>query len=425
MARTKKEIELHSSEKFDDNYLESYAATGVGFLEMLESLKELEENTDIIKIPLSSINVNIESGGALIASDVNSRYDFYNDVTLEAIASTIENGGQMNSIPGSQMVLQTRAIDKKKNSALLMSKQAVTSLILRLALDCPAVWQADLVEKKGYIDLAVNGARLKKNQSEAQISVSCQKIRTIVGPSYKWLSGATMLEGLFNYLNENFKGNEFKGGYYTHDRTFASFEVKDDGEILKAYEDAASELGRINHQNLRVRFVFSTSDIGDACASISVKLCRGNMEILIGSPIKVPHIGDVTTDNFINQLPQLLAKTKDLVAGLENLTKIEIKYPMNCAIDLAQKVGLLKANTLSALADFQKQVDKALAKDKNAKFYAHDVFYVLQEALMSMRTGKASSSTVEKCEENLARTLTEGYPWSEHDKPIQSDWLNK
>jgi hypothetical protein len=214
------------------------------------------------------------------------------------------------------------------------------------------------------------------------------------------------------------------GGSFTHSRTKATFELTGNTDnILSAYKTACEAANSIKSRGLKVQFSFTTSEIGDECATVSVALVRGNLSILLGSPIKVQHNGDSTADTFVNELPQLLAKTQDLVKGLENLINIKIDNPINCMISIAKAAGLLKTQTMASVATFQQMMDDTLKDDKNATFSAHDVFYVLQEALMEMRKANVSASTIEKCEENISRTLVEGFDWAEHDVDVRPEWL--
>lgn len=418
----KKKIEIHSIEREADNYMEVFKAQPEQTIEMSEFLKEMEEESKWYNLYIKNFKTSVESGGPIILDDIKSRYKFLDGTTDEAITSAIENGTQIGTLAGSQMFVTTTDIDSTLRT-ICLSGTGLSSLILRSGVDCSAIGKANVTDTKTMIDIGI------KNSGDKTVLAyfSCGKIRTFNGGNtYAILKQSKMFDAIVEMLNTKYKKYEFNGGYYSHTRTFAEFELTDDTDkILKTYKKACESVSSMKNKGLKVAFSFSTSEIGDACATINVALIRGNMRILIGSPIKVPHNGEMTEENFINQLPLLLAKTKDLIKGLENLINIEVKNPINCIISLAKYVGLLKSQTMSEVASFQEQYNKAIEKDKNVKFSAHDVFYVLQESLMEMRKASVADSTIENAEENLARTLVEEFDWGNFDVPIRPEWNQK
>lgn len=418
----KKKVEIHSTSREADNYMEAFKATTDQIIEMSEFLKEMEEESKWFNLPIKNIKTAIESGGPIILEDIKGRYKFLKGTTDEAVSTTIENGTQIGTLAGAQVFVTTTDIDSSLKT-MCLSQTGLSSLILRTGVDCSAIGKASLLDTKTMIDIGIKVSGEKTTLAY----FSCGKIRTFNGGNtYAILKQSKMFDAIVKMLNEKYKKYKFNGGYYSHNRTFAEFELTEDTDnILKAYQKKCEASNTIKSKGLKVAFSFSTSEIGDNCATINVALVRGNMRILLGSPIKVPHNGEMTEEDFIKQLPLLLAKTKDLIKGLENLINIEIKNPINCIISLAKYVGLLKNQTMSEIASFQEQYNKAIEKDKKAKFSAHDVFYVLQESLMEMRKANVADSTIENAEENLARTLVEEFDWSSYDIPIRPDWNSK
>lgn len=420
MARKKKEVDLHSTRMVDDNYMMSFKPEAMEMVEMSEFLKEIESKQQWLKLQLAQMQTAVISGGPLLLEDIKSRYRFYGEVDDDAIISTIENGKQIGTQPGAQMLIVTNDLDPRLNYSILLSDTGLSNLILRSGVDCSAISKANICEKKTMIDIGLNHS----GEKETLALYSCGKIRTFNGGNtYAILKQSTMFDGIIKMLQDEKKKFAFKGGYYSHIRTGATFELTDGtDEILQTYKNACKEIKSIKDRGLKVEYSFSTSDIGEECATISVALVRGQLRMLLGSPIRVPHNGDNTAEKFVEQLPLLLAKTKDLVKGLENLINIEIKNPINCMVCIAKEAGLSKTHTMSSIAAFQLIMDEAAKKKQKVKYTAHDVFYVLQETLMEMRKANVADSTIERCEENIARTLIKEYDWEEKDVAVRPEW---
>ena len=420
MARKKKEVDLHSTQMCDDNYMKSFKPEALEMTEMSEFLKDIESKQQWLKLQLVNIGTTVESGGGLLLEDIKSRYRFYGEPGDDAILSTIENGKQIGTQPGAQVFVVTKDIDPRLSLTLLLADTGLSSLILRSGVDCSAISKANILEKKTMIDIGLKHS----GEKETLALYSCGKIRTFNGGNtYAILKQSTMFDGIIKMLQKEKKKFQFKGGYYSHTRTEATFELTEGtDEILETYKNACKEIKSIKSKGLKVEYSFATSDVGEECATISVALARGQLKMLLGSPIRVPHNGDNTAEKFVEQLPLLLAKTKDLVKGLENLINIEIKNPINCMLTIAKEAGLSKSQTLASVATFQTMMDEAAKKKQKVKYSAHDVFYVLQETLMEMRKANVAESTIEKCEENIARTLIKEYDWNERDVAVRPEW---
>lgn len=423
MARKKNTVDIYSKQAQDDNYRESFKPGMEDMINMSEFLKEWEDNSKWYTLSLNKLLTAVESGGPLLLEDIKSRYTFLEGTTDGAIESTINNGLQMGTIAGSQILVVTSEVDPYRSYAMCLSDTGITSLIMRAGVDCSAIFKAGIADKKTMVDIGLKVAGDKK----ALALFSYGKIRTFNGgTTYCILKQSEMFDAIVDTLNKDYGNFAFNGGSFTHTRTHASFELTGDtSNILATYSKTCEEAGFTKNKNLKIQFEFSTSEIGEECATISVILARGTMRILIGSAIKIPHNNSMTTDNFKEQLPLMLAKTKDLVGGLENLFTIEIKNPINCMIDIAKAVGLAKVQTLACVADFQKTMDNMIKEDPNTTFTAHDVFYTLQEALMEMRKAEVADSTIEKCEENLSRTLIKEFDWESHDIELRPEWAQK
>jgi len=411
MAKKEKTI-VTSKERFSDVYSESHLDEN----DFLAFLSEMEEGSKRFTTDLKDISVK-SIVGPILAPIILQDNEFEDGTILEAVAETVDDG-TTGGIAGARM-LATCMIDNAPKSFLL-SNIGLATLISRAGLDCPVIGKIGIEDKMQMLNIAL------KYAAQKQVSVLFResKVRAFNGANtYVPLSPHKMISAIVKMLHDSYNGYAFKGGIYTHQKVSCSFELTGDtATILETYKNACEAIGSVKNKNLKVCFDFMTSEIGDDCAVISVSLVRGPMRIVLGSPIQVVHNGDVSEDTFTNQLPQLLAKTKDLVSGLEKLINIEVKHPINCAINLAKYAGLAKTQTMAAVADFQNYMDNVLKADKNAKFSAHDVFYVLQETLMAMRKANVAMSTIEKCEENIARVLVSGFAWDDHDVAVRPDW---
>ena len=314
------------------------------------------------------------------------------------------------------MLFRSQTDISGRRTAFLLSDVALGALIQRAGVDCSVMGKVTKTEQKTIIDIGL----VHSAEKEVQALFSFGKIRALNGGStYSVLPQDKLFGAVTKMLKDRFKTFEFCGGYYTHTRTWADFELSDNQPILESYNEACKEAGRTQALGLKTHFTFSTSEVGDECATLTVSLVRGALRIVLGSPIKVSHQGDNSIEKFETELEMVLSKTRDLVGNLKALINKKIEYPVNCMVSIGKYVGLPKTCVMAAAAILQEIADGN--KEADIDTTAHDVFFSLQEAMMAMRE-KYSLASVENAEENLARTLTEGFKWEDFDTVVRTDW---
>lgn len=413
MAKKEKKIN-YNLEEANDAYVKAFPTGQVAMLDMAEYLYVVAENTKRYVLSLSDIALANIAGGPLLLEYVKEHYNFIEGTSDDAILTTVETSSDYGYVPGSNMLITSSEIEKLQRIAMLLSDTGLSSLIQRVGASCPAIYKMSTEDTKTVIECAIRTISTRKVSALFRFG----KIRGFNGDvTFSDLPQHELFDAAVDMVMKEFNGFEFLGGEYSHAYTWAKWLLPEQSDdVLDSYKEMCAAHGFDRANDLQVSIKFSTSDIGDSCATISAMIVGNNISIYVGDPIKVAHNNGNTIDDFKGQLPQLLAKTKDLVTGLTNLIDIEIKHPVNTVISLSKHIGLSKTSTVSALEEFE------TGYDAEASYTAHDIFYVLQDILNNMRTdGKTARTTIEKCDENLSRLLTQGFPWDEFDIAVRPD----
>ena len=106
-----------------------------------------------------------------------------------------------------------------------------------------------------------------------------------------------------------------------------------------------------------------TSDVGASGANIYPYFGNGNIQILIGEPIKLEHIGEVSIEVFKDNLNKLYSSFRDAAARLEELNKVKVKYPRACLINLGKKAKLPVNLLAEKGVEFERTFSSATAAD--------------------------------------------------------------
>lgn len=419
MAKKKEEVIINSMEQSDDNYLETFKRGKNGLEDMRFFLEFLKKDSQWLELSLAGISTEVISGGPLLLASYKSSNNFIEGTTDEAICSTIDNG-ESGGNPGSQFLIRTGELERGKQVSMLLSDTGLSSLIVRFGGQCPAINKMSKVNQKKLLDLCLTVA----GDKHTKCLVRYGKARAFMGLStYAVLDQSEMFNDLVAALDKDFKSFEFMGGEYTHNKTTAKFKLEGSklGALMRNYQTALKSLKVGNMEDFRLVIRFVTSDIGDNAAYVDVMLesTKTSMSILLGSPFRIVHTAKVTTLDFKKQLPYIAAKSKELVDSLEALITNKVKYPLNAMVGLGKYCELSKLATMAAIEEF-----KVMFPDEEdlKEVTQHDVFFVLQSALGTMREKGFATATIEKCEENLSRLLIPTFPWAEYDIPVMPEW---
>lgn len=93
------------------------------------------------------------------------------------------------------------------------------------------------------------------------------------------------------------------------------------------------------------------------------------------------------------------------------MLKIKIEHPIGCMRHVGEEANIPSTYLEAAIETFA-----SIHTDEDEEITAHELFYSLEEALVEMRSAKVADSTIEKCKENLARTIAKSYDWKSMDR---------
>ena len=211
------------------------------------------------------------------------------------------------------------------------------------------------------------------------------------------------------YLNDNFKGCQYLGGFYEHDMVSALWELSGEDELLKAYHEELRLHGK-TMEEMKPVVRITTSDTGAGGANIFPMLvsCNGNTTINLGDPLRLEHRHGHDISEFDQQLKQLYGKYQLAAGKLIRLLKVDILYPASCMKNVMDKLKLPKKYQSEALELFKAQYGEDPCT-------AHDIYYGISEILYMLACEGEEGSRITRMEETIARALS--LNWAEYDIP--------
>ena len=170
------------------------------------------------------------------------------------------------------------------------------------------------------------------------------------------------------YLDTEFPGSTFAGGFFSHSIVSGLWEFTGDDKLLKTYRDNLQSHG-ITPRTMKPALRLVSSDVGVSGANLfPMLILDGEKNITLGNALKLDHDAgkNVTLAKFGEQLGMIFSQYAAAINGLSNLLEIEISYPANCMLRVLKKIGLSKKLSYEAVDLFKAQYGEELCT-------AHDV----------------------------------------------------
>lgn len=387
-----------------DDFKKTFSEGPVSEIEMGEFLLQVDESSTWKEVELECSEAKSILAGPMFVPSVKDELKLTSDVTDEAVCSTCDP----ENYDGSRFAWFAQGRD------YLLSKTGLSSLVLRLGADSSRFSKLLDSDKQTVLNCYT---KIAKNK--ARCLYRFQKMRAVNGSDYSILPQGELFKSLTDKLTADYPNYEFCGGQFEHDFTEAHFLLVDQAkELLEDYKDKiSSATGLTKLENCVPAVSFQTSDSGASCASITTKLVNKNNKkfvINLGSPLLLPHKNEATVEKFKSLLDGMFAQFQEQVSKLDALLDVKIEHPINAVISIAKKCNLSKPALREAIETFAPMFTSSAT--------AHDVFYILQEALYNMRCNtKLSRVSVLTAEENIARCLSSSFDWKAEDLSFTPD----
>lgn len=289
---------------------------------------------------------------------------------------------------------------------------AIHSILDRAGISGPALRK---VEKNVYARIL--NECLKVARGEALLRISEGKVSAVLGGDsheYSVLDMEKIFMLTVEYLQNNFKGCTYLGGFYEHNYTSAIWELNGEDKLLEAYRKELMSR-RLDIEDMKPVIRVSTSDTGDSGANIYPMLVSGmeKKTIALGSPLKLEHKSGATIQNFEEQLKMMYGKYQLAIGRLTSLLSVEISNPVNCMKGVMKRIGVPKKLGMEAVELFVAQYGEDPCS-------AHEVYYGISEVLFMLETNGEEGSRIASMEETVARALS--VSWPEYDISGEMKW---
>ncbi len=387
MERKKGGKRMNEARVFEDGYRGIFREQD----DFLSCLKRIEENSFWKRRKAKNLRLVAISEGSQMAEEMKERY-ISDGLDEDIITDTIVNTGLLL---------------KDKKEYYPVRGCAIKSILDRAGIQGNGLKR---VEKNVYARILND--LLKVANGEALIRFSEGKVSAVLSGDcndYSVLDVEEIFLHSVDYLNSNFKGCQYLGGFYEHNMVSALWELAGEDELLAAYKEELRLHGK-NIEEMKPMVRITTSDTGAGGANIFPMLVSGkeNTTINLGEPLRLEHRYGNDITEFDQQLKQLYSKYQLATGNLIKLLNIDIMNPVNCMRGVMDKLKIPKKYQAEAVELFK-------AQQGENPCTAHDIYYGISEILYMLTCEGEEGSRITRMEEIIARSLSMN--WEEYDIP--------
>lgn len=360
-------------------------------------LSERAQTMVVARLQGREVDFNILSTGPLLADLDLANVHWHSSVDLEEALLTLDAGDSSASHTTALFNGRTWPVSLGAKRDLFVRLCGASAEQVRMTLD----------DQKREIDLHMP----YKAQTVFQIICFCGKVRGVLSSEYRYLDQQEVFACAFDYLSKRGWKPSMLRWLYCHDLTAAYIELTDlcrsDMDKYQSLCKAMNCAGTSFTPVVRI----STSDTGGSAARIEVFLKKDSRLYLMAEPLTILHKGDgCTMEKFESLLGQILPQTQNGVAQMERLSDLRILWFEQACRHAGKLLGFNAGAVEQALSAYASAFDGG--KFPAGKMTAHDVFFVMGEAVANMLdSGKYSDLRAETLNDSLYRLLAPSFDW--------------
>ena len=253
---------------------------------------------------------------------------------------------------------------------------------------------------------------LKVTRGDALIRIQEGKVRAVHGgdeSDYCILPMTEIFGTASSYINGKYDEAKFKGGYYDHTITTATWEIEDD-ELVSVYREALKNYRQDVNDQLSAAIRISSSDVAASGANIYYSLLVGaeKRPLVLGKALKLAHEKKASMAKFDANMSMAFARYEEALAGLERLFHIYINHPVNVISGLMQRVKIGKKLIAETVEQFK-------ATYMGGTCTGYNVYCAICTSLFLSEVNGVQGKELADLEESISRCLT--LRWSDYDIP--------
>ena len=311
--------------------------------------------------------------------------------------------------------------DTMENTRLLLAAgdqyYPVRGCAVKTILDRARVSGSALSKVKKPVLAQILNECMRVASGDALLRIADEKVSAVHGgdsSDYAILEIPALFDETMQYLDQEFPGYTFAGGWYDHSMVTALWELTATDKLVESYERALRAHER-EPDDLKPALRLTSSDVGISGANLYPTLFKGADDkiLTLGDPLKLEHTHGADLGKFRDQLNMIFSQYTRALDNLTSLLDVELSYPVNAMLGVMKRISIPKKLAYQAADLFKGQYSEDGCS-------VHDAYYGISEVLFLLQCDGASGSRIAQMEEKVARALR--IRWRDYDMPGEFNW---
>lgn len=387
-------IKKKGMREMSKEYEDAFSITYKNPQSFLEFLRERNKRTQWRKVPSSNLRYAVLETG----DKIEGPHGNYTEEEWEKIAEDTR--------------LNTRLVLQTEYGSVPVRDCAISSILQRAGISGKALPR---LEKSVYAQ--VLNFCMDVSQGQALLCIADGKVSAVHGGDgrgYTVLEIPELFRVLQEYLEKKFPSCNFIGGYYDHSIVTGTWELGEESELIREYQDLLDRYG-LESRPMIPAIRFTCSDIGTSGANLYPMLLVGEdpQTLQLGTPLRQIHKGDVTLADFKGRLDMIYSRFEAGIESISKLLEIILYNPGNCMIGICKELRIPQRLAMPTVERFK-------AQNGNTSCTAHEVYCAISEILFDMRCNGAEGMELAQMEETISRAIH--IRWSNFDLEGEMKW---
>lgn len=203
-------------------------------------------------------------------------------------------------------------------------------------------------------------------KKESIVNIFDGVVQATHSDAYRILSVEELVKAFVEYVTDTYPNAELKRYVITPTETIVDVALNDE-KINEKYAEVLQRKMYVTNIYPMMRFI--TSNTGWSGANLYPVIFFNGAPLIAAEPIVLKHSGKANVDKFRTNCERSFTLMLEGAEKLEELSKIAIEYPANCAANLAKEIGLPKKRTMPILLEMQDEWGEMSANAKEVYLY--------------------------------------------------------
>lgn len=185
--------------------------------------------------------------------------------------------------------------------------------------------------------------KLHSNREVCELLVRDDGLLQMESPQYARFEQTELFDKVLEHLEEKYTDKyEFKGGFYSHSLTEATFALKE--ALPESFKNAwkAAALSQSLLDKTSVALHFRTNDVGTSVAGVRIEMNVMGTRLAIGEPINIVHRnGHGSLQEFKDALDGSIVTIQEELDAMAKLMTVNIRNPEPVVVKAIKESGLV------------------------------------------------------------------------------------